>query len=191
MPEFFDFCSEMLCVADERGYFIKVNPAFTKNLGWLPEELISRPYLEFIHPDDKAATLREASLLQRDEYETVHFQNRYRCKDGSYRWLAWQAKKKAGEDYLLATARDVTDERRQIKALEESEERFRASEKRLRTLFDKSPVGIASVDSLTGRFLQVNSEYAAILGRTVEECLELDFQTVTHPDDHARRARAA
>ena len=183
VQDFFDFCSEMLCVADQRGYFTRLNPAWTDILGWSIEELTAHPYIEFVHPDDVAATLHEASLLQSDHHQTVHFRNRYRCKDGSYKWLSWKARTDSTSGAVLATARDVTIEQRHLDALQQSEARLRASEHRLRTLFDQAPVGIASVDSHSGRFLEMNPKYAEILGRTQEEALEFDFQTVTHPDD--------
>ena len=103
VSDFFDFCSEMVCVADVRGYFVRLNPAWTKTLGWSIEELSSRPYIEFVHPDDLAATLHEASLLQSDQYETVKLPNRYRCKGGSYKWLSWRAKTNSGSGDLLVT----------------------------------------------------------------------------------------
>ena len=91
MIDFFEFINDMLCVADKRGYFTRVNKAWTKTLGWSTEELTGRPYIDFVHPDDLQATLREAQLLQSGNHETVAFENRYRCTDGSYRWLSWRA----------------------------------------------------------------------------------------------------
>ena len=80
MFEFFEFSNEMLCVADKRGYFTRVNQAWTKTLGWSAEELTSRPYVDFVHPDDLEATLREAQLLLTGTHETISFENRYRCQ---------------------------------------------------------------------------------------------------------------
>lgn len=89
MQHFFEFCNEMLCVADSRGYFTRVNPAWTKTLGWSSEEMTSRPFIDFVHPDDVEATIREAELLHSGTHETILFENRYCCRDGSFRWLSW------------------------------------------------------------------------------------------------------
>jgi PAS domain S-box-containing protein len=99
---------DLICVVDPRGYFKRVNPAFSRVLGWTNEELLSRPFIEFVHPDDRAATLREMEL-HRSGDPIDHFENRYLCKDGSSRWLAWKAIQLDGAVY--ATARDVTEGR--------------------------------------------------------------------------------
>ena len=124
MFDFFEFSNEMLCVADSRGYFTRVNKAWTKTLGWSAEELTSRPYVDFVHPDDVEATIREAQLLLTGTHETISFENRYRCRDGSYRWLSWHATIAPGLDQLVASARDVTTHKLQTEALQEAEERF-------------------------------------------------------------------
>src|SRR5262245_16686517 len=109
MVDFFEFSNEMLCTADRRGYFTRVNRAWTRTLGWTVEELTRIPYLEFVHPDDRAATTREAAALL-GGHETVQFENRYRCRDGSYRRLAWKAIADPQSDSIIASARDVTDQ---------------------------------------------------------------------------------
>jgi PAS domain S-box-containing protein len=99
---------DLTCVVDPRGYFKRVNPAFSRVLGWTSEELLSRPFIEFVHPDDRAATLRGIELhLSGNTID--HFENRYLCKDGSSRWLAWKGIKLDGTIY--GTARDVTEGR--------------------------------------------------------------------------------
>lgn len=124
MFEFFEFSNEMLCVANTRGYFTRVNQAWTKALGWSAEELTSRPFADFVHPDDLDATLREAELLVTGTHETIAFENRYRCRDGSYRWLSWHATIAPGLDQLVGAARDVTTHKLQTEALQEAEDRF-------------------------------------------------------------------
>ena len=131
MIDFFEFSNEMLCLANEQGYFTRVNPAWTKTLGWSAEELTSRPFVDFVHPDDLAATIQEAELLQSGSHETIFFENRYRCRDGSYRWLAWRIVLEPGPRQLVATARDITDQKLQTAALREQEAELRASRKKL------------------------------------------------------------
>lgn len=98
---------DMLCIAGFDGYFKKLNPAWGRTLGFTEEELTARPYLDFIHPDDRPATLAEAAKLA-SGIDTIHFENRYRCKDGSYKWLAWTAKQSVSEQLIFAIARDMS-----------------------------------------------------------------------------------
>jgi PAS domain S-box-containing protein len=105
---FFTLSVDMLCVAGFDGYFKRLNPSWEKTLGWTIEQLLSRPYLEFVHPDDRAATVLEAQRLTEPSYQTVSFENRYRCADGSYKWLMWNAAPVAGDHLIYAAARDIT-----------------------------------------------------------------------------------
>lgn len=123
MIDFFEFSNEMLCLADLEGRLTRVNAAWTRTLGWTADDLTSKPYIEFVHPDDREATLREAALLGTGNHETVWFENRYRRIDGTYRWLAWRAKVVAGR--LVASARDITDLRRALDALQEERQLLR------------------------------------------------------------------
>ena len=151
MFDFFEFSNEMLCIADSRGYLTRVNKAWTKTLGWTAEEITSRPYVDFVHPDDVAATIREAKLLLTGTHETISFENRYRCKDGSYRWLSWYATIAPGLDQLVASARDVTSNKLQTEALHEAEERFQV-------YMNHSPA-IALAKDEQGRLVYFNKAY--------------------------------
>src|SRR5436305_2497788 len=93
---FFDMSLEMLCIAGVDGYFKQLNPAWERALGFSLEELKSRPYLDLIHPDDLEGTQVERQRL-RLGVEVVDFENRFRTRDGSYRWLAWRASAQAYE----------------------------------------------------------------------------------------------
>src|SRR5207249_9940312 len=84
----FQFALDMLCIAGFDGYFKLVNPAWERVLGYSPEELTSRPWLDFVHPDDLAATIREGEKLV-SGVDVIRFRNRYRARDGSYKWLSW------------------------------------------------------------------------------------------------------
>lgn len=83
---FFDLSPDMLCIASLDGYFKCVNHSFQRVLGWKLEELISQPFIHFVHPDDVAATVSEIEKLGKG-ISAISFQNRYRCLDGTYRYL--------------------------------------------------------------------------------------------------------
>jgi PAS domain S-box-containing protein len=110
--QIFHMAMDMICVAGTDGYFRRVNPAFTRTLGYSEHELVSRPFIEFIHPDDREATVAELSNLASGR-DCIDFENRYCAKDGSYRWLAWRCPAVIeGTDVVYAIARDVTDRKR-------------------------------------------------------------------------------
>jgi PAS domain S-box-containing protein len=104
----FNLSTDMMTIAGFDGYFKRLNPAFERVLGYTPEELCSQPFINFVHPDDVESTLREMEKLAIGQQQPI-FENRYRCKDGSYRSLAWTTSPVG--DFLYAVARDVTDQK--------------------------------------------------------------------------------
>ena len=107
----FDMSNELLVEADLAGSFTRLSPAWERTLGWTREELMSRPFRDFIHPDDLATTLPVALALDANPGEVRELENRYRTKDGSWRWLQWSATSDRRRKY--AVARDIT-ERKQV-----------------------------------------------------------------------------
>jgi PAS domain S-box-containing protein len=105
---FFEVSIDMLATANEDGYFIRLNPAWTKTLGYDLEELRGRPYVDFVHPDDRDATNAEAARQVNRGQTVLNFQNRYRHRDGSYRWLEWTSTPSIDGTRLYAMARDIT-----------------------------------------------------------------------------------
>ncbi len=103
---------DLVCTASFDGYFTRVNPAFTTTLGYPAKELISRPFLDFIHPDDREATLAEVARQTEAGLPVLNFQNRYRHRDGDYRWLEWTSRRDPEAAVLVAVARDVTERKR-------------------------------------------------------------------------------
>lgn len=124
LDNFFSMNLDLLCIADTEGYFLRLNPAWEKTLGYSLEELMSRRYVEFIHPDDAAATLESMRALA-SRQQVVNFTNRYRTKDGTYRHMLWSAV--AIGSRIFAAARDIT-EHQQAEAI------IREREKELQTL---------------------------------------------------------
>jgi len=110
LEKLFNLSLDMLCVADFDGYFRIINAAFENTLGHSREVLLKTPSIEFVHPDDKAATLAAMQQLASGESVTS-FENRYRCKDGSYKWLAWNSVPVTEEGFVYAVARDITGQK--------------------------------------------------------------------------------
>lgn len=107
----FEFALDMLCIAGFDGYFKLVNPAWKRVLGYTAEELTSRPWLDFVHPDDIEATIREGDKL-RCGAPVVRFHNRYRARDGSYKWFSWMGKPDVERGTIYAVAKDITENKR-------------------------------------------------------------------------------
>lgn len=111
---FFRLSLDMFCVADFNGYFKELNPAFERILGYSVEELMAQPFVDFVHPEDREATVAETRRLLAGEH-SICFENRYRLKDGSFKWLEWSAIAYPAEQRIYAAARDIT-ERKQAEA---------------------------------------------------------------------------
>jgi len=104
---FFNQSPDLLCIAGFDGIFKHLNPAWSPLLGWTNDELLARPFLVFVHPDDCPATLAVVDQLDAGT-TTISFENRYRCKDGSWKWLRWTASSLLDQQEIYAIARDVT-----------------------------------------------------------------------------------
>jgi PAS domain S-box-containing protein len=108
---FFDLSIDLLCFLDFNGYFKRLNPAWETTLGFTTEELMSKPFIEFVHPDDRERTLQQNRNV-RDGAQARLFENRYLCKDGSCKWLLWNAAPDAGRQVIYSVARDITERKR-------------------------------------------------------------------------------
>ncbi|HBL59430.1 MAG TPA: PAS domain-containing protein [Cyanobacteria bacterium UBA8803] len=104
---FWELSPDLMCVIGLDGYFQRVNPTFEKTLCYNNQELLSQPFLSFIHPEDQPATLTQWQKLANNT-PSIDFENRFRCKDGSYRWLLWNSLLLAEEGVVQAIARDIT-----------------------------------------------------------------------------------
>jgi len=107
---FFELSVDLLCVLGFDGYFKRLNRAWERTLGFTIAELTSRPFYEFVHPDDRARTLNQNGDV-RGGGRALGFENRYVCKDGSFRWLRWNARPDHPQGLICSEARDITEER--------------------------------------------------------------------------------
>ncbi len=183
LSRFFANSIGMLCIAGFDGYFKRLNPAWKNTLGWTLKELQARPFLEFVHPDDHAATLVEMKKLARGGC-TILFENRYRCKDGLYRWLQWNANSLPANQQIHAIARDVTLRKRLENELLDASDREK--ERLGRELHDglcQDLAGIAALSATLSRNLAADSGPVAALAAEIGELLN---ETIGHARDMAR-----
>jgi len=173
LAQFFSLSLDMLCIAGADGYFKRISPAFSRTLGWSEEELLSRPILDFVHPDDRAATLHEIERQIASGENVLNFENRYRHKDGSWRVLSWRSTPH-DKSLMFATARDVTDRKQLVEELiqarSEAEQASRAKSAFLATMSHeiRTPMNgvIGIVDVLAHTRL---TEHQAELVKTIRE----------------------
>jgi PAS domain S-box-containing protein len=136
---FFAVSIDLLCFLDYRGYFKRLNPAWERTLGFTRDELMSKPFIEFVHPDDRDRTLKQNRAV-RDGNQALGFENRYVCKDGSFRWLLWNASPDADRRVIYSVARDITDRKQAEEQRERMVSELRAALAEVRTLREILPI---------------------------------------------------
>jgi PAS domain S-box-containing protein len=200
---FFDLSMDLLCIAGGDGHFKRLNSAWERKLGFSREELCSKPFIEFVHPDDRAHTHDVMEKLSRGE-PTINFENRYRCRDGSYRWLTWITPAPEHEPLVFyVLARDITEHKQREEALRQANtelerdvaqrtEELAATNSALhvaeswqRSLLDSIQGIVWECDARTRKFSFVSPQAERVLGYPVRRWLdEPDFwHTHIHPDD--------
>lgn len=136
---FFDTSVDLLCALDFSGYFSRVSPSWERALGFSRQELMSRPFIEFVHPDDRERTLGQNAAV-RGGGQALAFENRYVCKDGSYRWLLWNAAPDPAERIIYSVARDVTASKQAQDERERLVRQLQDALSEVRTLQDILPI---------------------------------------------------
>jgi PAS domain S-box-containing protein len=169
IDHFFNLSLDLLCIAGMDGYFRRLNPAWEVALGYRENELLTQPFASFIHPDDLAATHAEVARLSAGA-RTVSFENRYRCADGTYRWLLWNTVPLPERGLLYAVARDITER----KHTEDTSARLAA-------------VVDASVDTIVGLGMDAtitswNRGAERMLGYPAEEIIGRSLAVLAPPD---------
>ncbi len=173
---FFNKSIDMLCIAGFDGYFKQLNSGWTSTLGWRIDELLSRPWLHFVHPDDHQSTIEMGEKLQYGK-SVVDFENRYQCIDGTYRWISWNSFPILEEKQIFAVARDITERKsieRELKELNESLEN-RVIERsadlaKLSLAVEQSSSTIVITD-VKGTIEYVNPNFTQTTGYTREEAM--------------------
>lgn len=116
---FFDTALDLLSIASYEGYFTKLSPTWTSALGWSVAELMAKPFIAFVHPDDIQGTINAAKQIARGK-TPVRYENRFICKDGTYRWIEWNALGYPESQTITASARDITERKRNETQLQEA-----------------------------------------------------------------------
>ncbi|MGH9887724.1 MAG: ATP-binding protein, partial [bacterium] len=144
---FFTLAVDMLAIAEFDGTFKQLNPSWEKTLGFSDDELRSRPFIEFIHPDDQPGTLEHLERL-RTGAPSTYFEHRFACKGGGYRWLGWTAAPFLSEGLLYVFSRDLTDrkvaEEERVKRIREQTARAAAEASERRSAFLAEATGSLS-----------------------------------------------
>ncbi|MEG4938793.1 PAS domain S-box protein [Microcoleus sp. F4-D5] len=166
---FFTLSLDLVCIIDFEGKFKRLNPAWETTLGYTLEEVENQPFINFVHSDDREKTTAEAGKVY-DGAEVQFFENRYRCKDGSYKWLSWKVRPETEQKLMYAVARDITQSKQAMVQLQQttaqlasSEEQFRQQSNLLQLLIDSIGDGIIAADE-KGNFVLFNPAAQEIFG---------------------------
>jgi PAS domain S-box-containing protein len=169
LEDYFSKSLYLSCIADTDGYFRRLNPEWEKTLGYTLADLEGSRFLDFVHPDDLPRTLAVMGDLA-NKKNVVDFTNRFRHKDGSYRWIEWRSFPNPKNNLIFATAKDITARKQAEEALRESEDLYRA-------LIQTTADGFYIVDT-EGKILDANETYCRMTGYTRAELLTLHVKDV-------------
>lgn len=171
--DLFEFSNDLIGIATFEGIFIKINPAFTKTLGWSDTEFMAHPFLNFVHEEDRAETQRAMGGLTLGE-PVRNFTNRYQTKNNGIKWMEWTSTPDMESGLIFTIGRDVTEFVKREQLLKKSEQKFLQ-------LFNNIN-GILSIHDLDGKFLEVNPAGLKASGYTKEEMRNSTLYHVILPE---------
>ena len=148
----FEASPDLICVADFGGFFIRTNSACSRILGWSTEEFLARPFMDFIHPEDRVETAGEYVEIRAEERGALKFENRYQAKDGGYKWIQWNTITLPDRGWIVCNGRDVTEERKQA-------EELRRTSALLSGVIENN-MALIYVKDLEGRYLLYNEQFS-------------------------------
>jgi PAS domain S-box-containing protein len=163
--QFFSLSPDMLCILGFDGYIKHINPAVEKILGYSPAEMVGQVFIELVHPDDRETTLKEAEKIAVGN-NTVGFENRWRCRNGSYKWIAWTASPWGEEELIYGLGRDVTDRKL-------AQESLLYSNSILRSVIESTP-DVIFVKDIQGRYAIGNSALAQFFEQPIDAIIGKD-----------------
>jgi len=175
LENFFSVNLDLLCIADTGGNFIKTNEAWAEILGYATDDLNHRKFLDFVHPDDIDSTLLAMGDLE-SQKNILNFVNRYRCKDGSYRYIEWRSFPRG--NLIYAAARDITERIENVRKLEESERKYR-----LLTEFASDVIWVLNLNRKA--FTYISPTVFDLRGFTAEEAMAEKLEDSMTPESVA------
>ena len=170
LKKLFELSIDMKCIIGSNGYFKKLNPSFSLTLGWTIEELLAKPFYDFIHPDDVISSINEIKKIATGE-KTIGFENRLISKKGDYVPMSWNANNDKITEEIYAVARDITERKKAEEALTEYKQFF------------YNTANFSCIANVEGYFEVINSNFEKSLGYSESELLESQFLSFVHPDD--------
>lgn len=174
LDKFFDLTIDLLCIADLEGRFCKLNGEWEKTLGYPRSELEGHLFIDFVHPDDREATLAAMARLQSNEV-IINFENRYRHRDGSWCWLQWRSQPVDG--FIIAAARDISAYKELVRLLEEGKYAADTTSVLLESVLDSIPdvIGIQHPDHRIIRYNRAGYEFLHVGPEDIagKKCYEL------------------
>jgi len=168
---FFSLSLDLLCIAGFDGYFKYLNPVWGKILGWSNQELFNKPFIDFVHPEDRESTILEVQKLTTG-VDIICFENRYLCADGSYKWLAWNSTTFSEENLIYAVARDITVNKENEIALRNSLQEAENLKYALNTY------SMVAITDRKGIITYVNDKFCQVSQYSREELLGQDNQII-------------
>lgn len=172
---FYSASMELMGIANTDGYFIKVNALFLSTLGYEEEEILSNPFFSFIHPDDLEVTNKEVQNLTKG-IPTTNFMNRYRCKNGSYKWISWATTPDPKTGLLYATGRDITE-------LKETETALKRNEYLLKEAQKNAQLGSWEWDVKANKIKWSDELYHLFETPNTIELTFDNYLSIIHPED--------
>jgi PAS domain S-box-containing protein len=176
----FELSRDLVCTAGFDGYFKQLNAEWTQTLGWSEEELRSRPFTDFVHPDDREIT-EDSRLSLAEKGVTNDLVNRYATKDGGWRWISWKSIAIVDEGLIYASARDITQRKEAEAALE-------ASLRQTRQILETAHDAFISIDA-GGLITDWNPQAQASFGWTREEAVGRELAATVVPTEYREAHR--
>lgn len=174
---FFDMSLDLLSVAGFDGYFQQLNPAWERALGWTRQELMDTPWRDFVHAEDRPSTAEAALRLERGE-TIANFENRFRCRDGSYRWLSWKAFPSLDDGCIYAIARDITGRKETEESLRQRADELAALNALARAVNATLSLERITTTGLEGMLSAIQPDMAFLFLREGEALILKDVQPV-------------